>query len=504
MNKILSLTLTILFFASLSITTSAQNNPTLQLRPLPVTINPPSQPGQPTNPVPAPNPVIPTNPGGGSTPGTPFNPHEPNIDRCRAITVVVDKERLTADERNRIVRAYQTGGNAEADRVKLEIIQSNSSYFDFTYLRPEYILNNRDFYLTQLKNSNPSKYSKLEDDLKTPAGRQAVFKAVEDIARIFANTTNTPFNQSTMNNLGLANLNANNIDALYLYYGITRIVDYTAKNYSEDRNYSAGVGVPVYYVAGRATKIIQDNGWPNIPQMLVSLSSKVRNDITYGWMNYPGSDNWRDAYVDIGCMDVVPITIIAGTPLIYLYPESEKEVINIKLPLNSLTFSNFPYSPLTGFSLVATNKGEIESQGLIKNYLFYEFDKEKIISSKEELVGQVILSRGELENYLFEVLLKKLSLTKTEEMDYIEDIKKSLSSLNTEKTYIVKLFQSKSLNSLIPLVVTPKPDTVLRNMIVLEELEEIGEISEFMIPENIFRTGFTLVENGFYIDKVKE
>ncbi len=169
-------------------------------------------------------------------------------------------------------------------------------------------------------------------------------------------------------------------------------------------------------------------------------------------------------------------------PAVYLYPTKNINV-RVKLEVNgNLTVTDPPYN--TGWNVYVTPDGLIDNK---YDYLFYEADLNKIFLPEE---GWIVEFKS-LEKW-FDEYLPKLGLNAKESEQFKEYWLKNLKNSNY---YEIKLLDNKFLEENMKLIITPKPQTLIRLNFYFKPLIEKRTIKnpEIIKPE---RDGFTVVEWG--------
>ena len=176
----------------------------------------------------------------------------------------------------------------------------------------------------------------------------------------------------------------------------------------------------------------------------------------------------------------------ARKPAIYLYPESDS-FINVKLDVNGIIVKEVPECN-NGWNVFATKQGLINQK---YDYLFYE-----ALLKKVELPDSGwIVDYDNLAPWL-EINLTKLGLNEKEKVQFMEYWIKTLPRANY---YEIKLLDNKFLEENMNLIVSPRPDTVIRLMFHFKPFREKIAVPEpkIITPE---RLGFTVVEWGGILD----
>jgi hypothetical protein len=170
-------------------------------------------------------------------------------------------------------------------------------------------------------------------------------------------------------------------------------------------------------------------------------------------------------------------------PAIYLYPENDS-FVNVSLFINGkITKDDPPYT--NGWNVFAAKNGIIDGK---YDYLFYETTLNVKIPVPKQ--GWVV-SSDNLDNWL-DINLARLGLNEKETNQFKEYW---LYALPKSNYYFIGLVDSRFLEENVKLVVSPKPDTVIRLIFYFKPLEKSVEAEnpEVKTPQ---RSGFTVVEWG--------
>lgn len=178
----------------------------------------------------------------------------------------------------------------------------------------------------------------------------------------------------------------------------------------------------------------------------------------------------------------------ACKPAIYLYPK-EKTNVHVEVLTKGLLTLTIPQYPESGWTVTAHPNGKIDSNGQSYPYLYYESKIEDSLISKPKS-GFVV----PFENLpaMYDTLLPKLGLLgkeKQEFKDYWEKV------LPYAPYYFVGVMEKEAIDSIEPLIISPKPTTIIRVRLYFEALDKpITVVSPKLVaPE---RNGFTVVEWG--------
>ncbi len=178
-----------------------------------------------------------------------------------------------------------------------------------------------------------------------------------------------------------------------------------------------------------------------------------------------------------------------GKPVIYLYP-TEKTEVNVKVAPKGGFSVTEPQYPEGGWNVVAYPEGDIVDvrDNKVWPYLFWEGNGS--VEGVPNKKGFVVAQR-EVEKTLREKLAL-LGLNKQETKDFIEFW---LPRMQKAPYYFITFYDNALMNSIAPLSITPKPDSVIRILMDYEPLTAPRNVEPLKIitPQ---RNGFTVVEWG--------
>lgn len=175
-----------------------------------------------------------------------------------------------------------------------------------------------------------------------------------------------------------------------------------------------------------------------------------------------------------------------GKPVIYLYPKQEQEVFVLPKPEGGVTISEPALGD--GWSVTAYPDGTIADQaGTVWPYLFWEGYSDLETPKEGFLVYQDEL------NKFFDEKLAHLGLIKKEIKDFKEYW---LKQLNEEKYYFISFISQTELDKHAPILVKPKPDTVIRVFFDYKVSDTSFTFIEQKLKKGSERNGFTMTEWG--------
>lgn len=183
-------------------------------------------------------------------------------------------------------------------------------------------------------------------------------------------------------------------------------------------------------------------------------------------------------------------------PAIYLYPLMKTQVKVKVLTKGIFTYTN-PSYPKEGWEVFANPSGIIESFGKTYPYLYYE-SMEKDSDFKKPESGFVV-QLGELPNF-YSSVLPQLGLSDKESKDFIDYWKKALPK---SPYYFIGIVDQSDIDSLEPLEIFPKPDSLLRIRLYFEPLDKKINVLSPLIQKPD-RKGFTVVEWGGMVKTDKD
>ena len=175
-------------------------------------------------------------------------------------------------------------------------------------------------------------------------------------------------------------------------------------------------------------------------------------------------------------------------PIIYLYPEEETKV-SVKLGYSDKITCSYP-KYVDGWNVLAKPNGDLVDLDTGKN--LYALYYESQIVNKFEITNEGFVVKGEDTSTFLEEKLATLGLTEREAEEFIVYW---LPKLEQNKYNYIRFATEEEINENMPLDIRPKPDSLIRVLMVFKGLDESIDVSEQSLktPE---RNGFVAVEWG--------
>ena len=181
-----------------------------------------------------------------------------------------------------------------------------------------------------------------------------------------------------------------------------------------------------------------------------------------------------------------PPEVKAKKPVIYLYPTS-KQTVSVKLEYKGKLTCTYPEYE-NGWNVKAQPDGTLTNLADNREYSYLYW--EGISNNKLDMSKGFVVKGTETEKFLQEKL-KYLGLTPKE---YNEFIVYWLPFMKVNK-YNLITFAGEDYENIAKLKITPKPDSILRIMMVFKPLNNSIKIEEQTLKPFV-RKGFTVVEWG--------
>ncbi len=181
---------------------------------------------------------------------------------------------------------------------------------------------------------------------------------------------------------------------------------------------------------------------------------------------------------------------MAEKPVLYLYPEDTMDV-NVQLTLqedHQIAYDYPKYDALSGWNVTAAPNGMMEYND--RNYycLFWETEGPAIAKNLTE--GYVV-SKENAQEFLEEKLYQ-LGLNDKEANEFIIYWLPKME----QSPYNAVYFAEDEYEKVSQLNISPKPDQLIRIMMLVEPLEAPIKLEEQVLPQRPERKGFTAVEWG--------
>jgi hypothetical protein len=175
-------------------------------------------------------------------------------------------------------------------------------------------------------------------------------------------------------------------------------------------------------------------------------------------------------------------------PVIYLYPETEM-LVNVQLDLNGIITHSYPKYPADGWNVKAQPDGTLYNENGKEFYaLFWEGTSPKEFTYTDGFV----VKGADTEKFL-ESSLEIIGLTRREANEFIMFWLPQMEN----NAYNLIHFSTDEYQEIAQLKITPKPESILRIMMVWSPLEQLIEIPQQNLYDlNVERRGFTVVEWG--------
>ena len=207
---------------------------------------------------------------------------------------------------------------------------------------------------------------------------------------------------------------------------------------------------------------------------------------TYTNTYYDGENNRVEVdFTAVEVSDWRPDPEMDYKPVIYLYPEEEREV-SVHLTLNGRLTCTYPAYE-NGWTVMAAPDGTLtDGKGQTYNYLYWEGE-----TYAQYDLSQGFCVKGEDTAAFLEDALARLGLTRREANEFIV----YWLPLMEKNPYNIIAFQTDVYTENAKLAVSPAPDTLIRVFMAWQAADQYVELQEqeLSAPE---RTGFTVVEWG--------
>ncbi len=173
-------------------------------------------------------------------------------------------------------------------------------------------------------------------------------------------------------------------------------------------------------------------------------------------------------------------------PVIYLYPTSEQSV-SVKLDYNGELTCTYPEYK-DGWNVIAEPDGTLTNIGDKRKYSYLYWEG---ISKNQWDMSKGFVVKGEDTEEFLQEKLEYMGLTPREYNEFIV----YWLPIMQENKYNLITFAGEEYENLAKLNITPKPDSILRVMMLFKSLDKPIEIEEQEI-KSFERKGFTVIEWG--------
>jgi len=174
-------------------------------------------------------------------------------------------------------------------------------------------------------------------------------------------------------------------------------------------------------------------------------------------------------------------------PIIYIYPQEEKEVsVKVGYPEN-LTCTYPKYED--GWNVIAKPDGTLKDVKTGRNLyaLYWEG-----IRNKEGNIEEGFVVKGENVASFLEEKLEVLGLNARESEEFIVYW---LPLLEKNDYNFIRFYEKEEIDEMMPLDINPEPETIIRVLMGWKKLDKDIDIKEQKL-EKVQRTGYTVVEWG--------
>jgi hypothetical protein len=228
----------------------------------------------------------------------------------------------------------------------------------------------------------------------------------------------------------------------------------------------------------------------------------IREDITY---DYTSNGGYGYVFVipttkKVTEFEIIPVVtedefedielggLVCDKPVIYIYPEEEMSVkVELGYP-NQITCSYPKYN--NGWNVFASPNGTLKDT--YTNRELYALYYEAIPTIEPQMTNEGFVIKGE-DSIAF--LEEKLAILGLNEREAEEFIIYWLPILESNEYNYIRFATKEEINEMIPLEITPMPDTTIRVIMFFKGLDEKIEVNkQTLVQQN--REGFTVVEWG--------
>ena len=180
---------------------------------------------------------------------------------------------------------------------------------------------------------------------------------------------------------------------------------------------------------------------------------------------------------------------ISDKPIIYLYP-TEKTEISIKVGNPQNLTHTYPKYEEDGWKVIAEPNGDLFDKTTNRSYYALYWEGKNTITPNDK-EGFVVKGKDTVP-----FLQEKLSQLGLSDRESNEFIIYWLPKLENFPYNFIRFQTMEEQNQNMPLIITPKPDTLIRVMMEFKNLVTPIIVEEQTLPETPNRTGFVAVEWG--------
>jgi len=198
---------------------------------------------------------------------------------------------------------------------------------------------------------------------------------------------------------------------------------------------------------------------------------------------------WRDPFgrlLRFTNNDFLPVYM--AEPIIYVYPPSAQRVRVEAKPLYAIKASIPPYRD--GWDVLARPSGELTGVTDRRRYSYLFWEGSSSISPMRQ--EGFVIPQAEVARF-FDQILPRLGLNERESRDFQDAW---LRRFHEAPYYFITFLSRETIDRLAPLVVTPKPDVVIRVLMDFRPLQTREPVKAPDLPTPPERRGFTVVEWG--------
>jgi len=220
------------------------------------------------------------------------------------------------------------------------------------------------------------------------------------------------------------------------------------------------------------------------------LPNKVHQD----WLDCGPNRGWvcygdQAGLPDDGTEPICQCTSVLGKPIIYLYPTQTTEVtVSLSNP-GKITVSYPAYDD--GWVVTAKPNGDLIYQRSGDQLYALYYESTTLVPAQVESDGFVV--PGDQSGSFLQEKLAQLGLTPRESQEFIVYW---LPTLQANPWNYIRFETAAELDANQQLLISPKPDTLIRVMMTYQPLTEPIQVASQKLPPTPERVGFVVVEWG--------